>query len=56
MVIVFEGGFQANATLKGIDFEHSSDGELRPHPHEARDSAAALMLVKLRNEPNMVRQ
>lgn len=52
-VTAIDGGFQANVILKGIDFEHSSDGELHPHPHEARDSAAALMLVKLRNEPNM---
>ncbi|XP_058000876.1 uncharacterized protein LOC110649241 isoform X6 [Hevea brasiliensis] len=52
-VTAIDGGFQAKVIVKGIDFEYSSDGDLHLHPREARDSAAAQMLVKLLKEPNM---
>lgn len=48
-----EGGFRAGATVKGIDFECSSEGDLHFHPREARESAAAQMLAKLCNVPNV---
>ncbi|KAF2300208.1 hypothetical protein GH714_010695 [Hevea brasiliensis] len=53
VIVIFEGGFQAKVIVKGMDFEYSSDGDLHLHPREARDSAAAQMLVKLLKEPNM---
>ena len=47
-LFLLEGGFRAIVTLKGEDFDFSSEGELRLSPREARESAAALILVKLR--------
>ncbi|KNA04324.1 hypothetical protein SOVF_200720 isoform A [Spinacia oleracea] len=44
-----EGGFQATVTLKGIDFECSSEGTIQTNPCEARNSAASNILVKLRS-------
>ena len=44
-----KGGFRANITVKGTDFDHSNDGDLRSNPREARESAAAKMLVKLQS-------
>ncbi|XP_057452965.1 uncharacterized protein LOC130744826 [Lotus japonicus] len=43
------GGFQANLTVKGPDFESSCGGNICCHPREARESAAAQMLVNLRS-------
>ncbi|KAJ4844647.1 hypothetical protein Tsubulata_033638 [Turnera subulata] len=44
-----EGGFEATVSVRGTNFEWSSGGELRPKTREARESAAAHMLVKLRD-------
>lgn len=41
------GGYLANATLKGVDFEWSCDGDMRSSACEARDSAATQMIAKL---------
>ncbi|XP_010672149.2 uncharacterized protein LOC104888776 isoform X2 [Beta vulgaris subsp. vulgaris] len=43
-----EGGFEASITVKGVDFECSSEGTICTTPHEARNSAASEVLVKLR--------
>lgn len=43
-----DGGYLANATLKGMDFEWSCDGDMRSSACEARDSAATQMIAKLR--------
>ncbi|KAL5543132.1 hypothetical protein UlMin_010842 [Ulmus minor] len=43
-----EGGFKANVSIRGVDFDYTIEGELQSNPHEARDSAAAGILVKLR--------
>ncbi|KAF3455402.1 hypothetical protein FNV43_RR00026 [Rhamnella rubrinervis] len=43
-----EGGFRASVTVKGADFKLSTKGNLHSSPHEARESAAAQVLVKLR--------
>ena len=48
----FEGGFQANVTVKGTDFEFSSGGNPAINPREARESAAAQMLASLRKMVN----
>jgi len=47
--LTFEGGFQANVRVKGVDFEYSCEGNACPFPREARDSAAAQMLTKFRS-------
>ncbi|KAJ4723343.1 Aleurone layer morphogenesis protein [Melia azedarach] len=47
-----EGGFQSQVTTKGIDFECSTAGDSRSNPREARESAAAQMLEKLRSMAN----
>ncbi|EXB68719.1 hypothetical protein L484_024739 [Morus notabilis] len=44
-----EGGFKANVTIKGADFDYSSEGDLHSNPREARESAAALILRKLQS-------
>ncbi|CAJ1955566.1 unnamed protein product [Sphenostylis stenocarpa] len=44
-----DGGFQADVAVKGLDFECSCGGNLCSHPHEARESAAAQMLARLRS-------
>ncbi|KAM7258449.1 hypothetical protein ACFE04_014190 [Oxalis oulophora] len=44
-----DGGFEANATLQGNDFEFSAEGKPSPSPQEARESAALAMLNKLHN-------
>ncbi|CAL0322108.1 unnamed protein product [Lupinus luteus] len=44
-----DGEFQANVTVKGPDFELSSGDNSCSHPLEARESAAAQILAKLRN-------
>ena len=49
----YEGGFQADVTVKGTGFECSSEGELCPCPREARESAAKRMFAKLGNMQNM---
>ncbi|KAI4324301.1 hypothetical protein L6164_023853 [Bauhinia variegata] len=52
-VSLSDGKFQANVTVKGIDFECSCEGNLCSSPREARDSAAAQMLAKLRSMANL---
>ncbi|KAJ7980708.1 Aleurone layer morphogenesis protein [Quillaja saponaria] len=54
-VSLSDGGFQANVTAKGVDFEYSCGGDLCSNPHEARESAAGHMLVKLRSMVNPTR-
>lgn len=49
-----DGGFQARVTMKGIDFECSNAGDPRSNPHEARESAASLMLAKLRRMASQI--
>ncbi|XP_065851078.1 uncharacterized protein [Euphorbia lathyris] len=49
-----DGGLVANVIVKGMNLEHSASGEARPHPHEARESAAVKMLAKLCNMPNIL--
>ncbi|GMN59427.1 hypothetical protein TIFTF001_028514 [Ficus carica] len=44
-----KGGFKANVTIKGEDFDYSSEGDLHSKPREARESAAALILQKFRS-------
>ncbi|GMP78600.1 hypothetical protein CsSME_00034482 [Camellia sinensis var. sinensis] len=44
-----DGGFRANVTVKGLDFECSGGSGMCSTPRLARDSAAAQMIVKLRN-------
>ncbi|OIW03745.1 hypothetical protein TanjilG_30021 [Lupinus angustifolius] len=44
-----DGGFQANVIVKGPDFEFSCGDNTFTHPLEARESAAAQVLAKLRN-------
>ncbi|KAM1158544.1 hypothetical protein ACFXTH_031909 [Malus domestica] len=44
-----DGGFQAEVTVKGMEFECSSVGGLCSNPREARESAAAQVLAKLRS-------
>ncbi|WJX50552.1 hypothetical protein P8452_36839 [Trifolium repens] len=43
------GEFQADVTVKGVDFEFSCKGNPCSFPLEARNSAAAQMLTKLRS-------
>ncbi|KAL7209184.1 hypothetical protein ACSBR1_030846 [Camellia fascicularis] len=47
-----DGGFRANVTVKGLDFECSGGSDMCSTPRLARDSAAAQMIVKLRNMAN----
>ena len=42
------GGFVANVTMKEMDFDFSFEGALLSTPDAAIDSAAALMIAKLR--------
>ncbi|KAL2328852.1 hypothetical protein Fmac_022279 [Flemingia macrophylla] len=44
-----DGGFKANVTVKGVDFQCSFGGNLGSDPLGARESAAAEMLSNLRN-------
>ncbi|KAF7824280.1 uncharacterized protein G2W53_022424 [Senna tora] len=44
-----DGGFQANVTVKGMDFGFSCEGNVCFRPQEARESAAAQTLAKLRS-------
>ncbi|XP_030508702.2 uncharacterized protein LOC115723376 isoform X1 [Cannabis sativa] len=43
-----QGGYIANVSIQGAGFECSSEGEVHSSRGEARESAAALILVKLR--------
>jgi hypothetical protein len=47
--VSFEGRFQANDTVNGVKFKWSREGNLCSTPLEARESAAAQMLSKLRS-------
>ncbi|XP_021817925.1 uncharacterized protein LOC110760053 isoform X2 [Prunus avium] len=51
-----DGGFQAEVTVKGMDFDCSSRGDLCSNPREARESAAAQILVKLRSMAGQAQQ
>ncbi|XVF37842.1 hypothetical protein REPUB_Repub20aG0045900 [Reevesia pubescens] len=51
-VIPSDGGYQAKVIVKGMDFESSDVGDACPKPPEARGSAAAKMLTKLRSMSN----
>ncbi|CAB4294040.1 unnamed protein product [Prunus armeniaca] len=51
-----DGGFQAEVTVKGMDFDCSSGGDLCSNPREARESAAAQILVKLRSMAGQAKQ
>ncbi|XVF65441.1 hypothetical protein PTKIN_Ptkin09bG0249400 [Pterospermum kingtungense] len=42
-----DGGYQATVSVKGMNFESSSVGDVCPKPPEARGSAATQMLAKL---------
>ena len=44
----FVGGFRADVTVNGVDFECTTGGDMCSNPREARESAAAQMLAKLR--------
>lgn len=48
-VSTLDGGFQANIAIKGMDFECSGNGELSANPVGARESAAALLMAKMRS-------
>ncbi|KAL5169264.1 hypothetical protein HKD37_11G031208 [Glycine soja] len=45
-----DGGFKANVTVKGVDFQCSFEGNVGSNPSEARESAAALMLTNLKEK------
>nr|POF12329.1 hypothetical protein CFP56_73630 [Quercus suber] len=47
-VFTSDGGFRANVTVNGVDFECTPGGDMRSNPREARESAAAQMLANLR--------
>ncbi|XP_050256685.1 uncharacterized protein LOC126702105 [Quercus robur] len=47
-VFTSDGGYRANVTVNGVDFECTTGGDTRSNPREARESAAAQMLAKLR--------
>ncbi|KAF5190014.1 hypothetical protein FRX31_020398 [Thalictrum thalictroides] len=47
-VVSSTGGFQSNVIVRGIEFECSDAGEVRGNATEARESAAARLLSKLR--------
>lgn len=49
-----DGGFLADVTVKGLDFECSGGSDLHPSPHEARDSAAAQMITKLQSMASQI--
>ncbi|XP_014521141.1 uncharacterized protein LOC106777845 isoform X2 [Vigna radiata var. radiata] len=44
-----EGGFKANVTVKGVEFQCSFEGKMGSSPSEARESAAVQMLTNLRS-------
>ncbi|KAF7151656.1 hypothetical protein RHSIM_Rhsim02G0076700 [Rhododendron simsii] len=48
-VLPTEGGFHANITVKGVDFECSGGSDLHSIPRLARESAASQLLAKLRS-------
>ncbi|KAF9612491.1 hypothetical protein IFM89_000413 [Coptis chinensis] len=47
-VVPSNGGFESNVTVQGLDFECSGGGDLRGTAREAKESAAAHILSKLR--------
>ena len=49
LMILLEGGFQANVVVKALDSECSCGGNVCSFPDEARESAAAQMLANLRS-------
>ncbi|CAK9161131.1 unnamed protein product [Ilex paraguariensis] len=44
-----DGGFLADVTIKGVDFECSAGSSLLSNPREARESAATQMIAKLQS-------
>ncbi|KAJ4968119.1 hypothetical protein NE237_014820 [Protea cynaroides] len=48
-VFPLDGGYNANVTVKGMDFECPCSGDIQADPREARESAASNVLRKLRN-------
>ncbi|KAH9606878.1 hypothetical protein KSS87_019712 [Heliosperma pusillum] len=48
-ISALEGDFQASVTVKGIDFECSSEGTLSSTPEDSRNSAALHMIARLQN-------
>lgn len=54
--LCLKGGFQAEVTVNGMDFDCSSGGDLCSNPREARESAAAQILVKLRSMAGQAQQ
>ncbi|XP_047161289.1 uncharacterized protein LOC124831359 [Vigna umbellata] len=44
-----EGGFKANVTVKGVEFQCSFEGKMGSSPSEARESAAVQMITNLRS-------
>ncbi|MED6145680.1 hypothetical protein PIB30_027680 [Stylosanthes scabra] len=44
-----EGGFQAEVYMKGVEFQFTCSSERCPSPREARDLAAAKMIVKIKS-------
>ncbi|XP_057460333.1 uncharacterized protein LOC130750837 isoform X3 [Actinidia eriantha] len=44
-----DGGYRANVTVKGLDFECSEGSSLHSNPRLARESVAAQMIAKLRS-------
>ncbi|QCD88448.1 hypothetical protein DEO72_LG3g2996 [Vigna unguiculata] len=44
-----EGGFKANVTVKGVEFQCSFEGKMCSSPSEARESAADQMITNLRS-------
>jgi len=46
--VVFAGMFEATVTVEGMDFGCISGGDPKSNPCQARESAAAHMLKKLR--------
>lgn len=48
MLISFTEGFLASINVKGMDFDVSEQSDLKSSPHEARESAAAKIIAKLK--------
>ncbi|MED6160366.1 hypothetical protein PIB30_050821 [Stylosanthes scabra] len=48
-VSLIEGGFQADVYMKGVEFQFTCSSERCPSPREARELAAAKMIVKIKS-------
>ena len=49
MSVLFEGGFLADVNVKGVKFQFACGGDACSNPREARDSAAARMLLNFKS-------